>query len=71
MTDKDQQGKGYGRSAIVLIVDQIKQTYACNEIFLSFVPTNTTARKLYERIGFRDTGRIEDEELVFRLPLES
>jgi diamine N-acetyltransferase len=71
MTDKEQQGKGYGRSAMALIIDQMKQTYACKEIFISFVPTNSVARKLYESIGFQDTGRIEDEEAVFRLPLDS
>jgi diamine N-acetyltransferase len=69
MTDKDQQGKGYGRAAMALIIDQIKQTYQCKEIFISFVPENTIARKLYESIGFQDTGKIEDDELVFRLAL--
>ncbi len=70
MTEKDQQGKGYGHSALALIIDQIKETYACKEIFISFKPENSVARKLYERIGFQDTGKIEEGELVFRLPLE-
>lgn len=69
MTDRDQQGKGYGRQAIALIIDQMEQTYRCNEIFISFEPTNNVARKLYERLGFQDTGRVEDGELVFRLLL--
>jgi diamine N-acetyltransferase len=71
MTDKDQQGKGYGRQAMALIIDQLQQMYNCKEIFISFEPNNAVAQKLYESIGFHDTGRIEDEELVFRLPLES
>jgi diamine N-acetyltransferase len=71
MTDKDHQGKGYGRQAMALIIDLIRQTYNCKEIFISFEPHNSVAKKLYESIGFQDTGRIEDEELVFRLPLES
>jgi diamine N-acetyltransferase len=71
MTDKAHQGKGYGRSAMALILDQIKTRYACNEIFISFNPANSVARKFYESIGFVDTGEIEDDELVFRLALES
>lgn len=70
MTDKDAQGKGYGRTAMGLIIDQVKQTYNCKEIFISVVPENITARKLYESLGFQDTGRVEDDELVFRLTLE-
>lgn len=69
MTDKDQQRKGYGRQAMALIIDQLKQMYDCKAILISFEPENSIAQKLYESIGFQDTGRIEDEELVFRLPL--
>jgi diamine N-acetyltransferase len=70
MTDKDQQHKGYGRQAMELIIEHMKQTYACKEIFIGFNPTNVNARKFYESVGFVDTGRIEDEEFIFRLPLE-
>ncbi len=71
MTAQEHQGKGYGRQAMALIIDHMKQMYACKEIFISFEPENNVARKLYEGIGFEDTGRIEDDELVFRLPLEA
>jgi diamine N-acetyltransferase len=70
MTDFDQQKKGYGRQAMALIIDQIQKTYNCKEIFISFEPHNAVAQKLYESIGFQDTSRVEDDELVFRLPLE-
>ncbi|MFN8419581.1 MAG: GNAT family N-acetyltransferase [Anaerolineae bacterium] len=71
MTDKDQQRKGYGRTAMSLIIDQLKQMYASKEILISFEPTNNVARALYEKIGFRDTGRIEDGELVFGLKIDA
>jgi diamine N-acetyltransferase len=71
MTDKDQQAKGYGRQALALIVDQLKQMYGRNEIFIGFEPHNGVAQKLYESIGFQDTGRIEDDELVFKLTLDA
>ena len=37
------------------------------ELLISFAPSNIVARTLYESLGFVDTGRIEDGELVFRL----
>lgn len=70
MTDKNQQRKGYGRQAMALIIDQIRQTYACDAILICFEPTNTVARRFYQSLGFQDTGRIEEEELVFRLSFE-
>jgi diamine N-acetyltransferase len=70
MVEKDQQGKGHGRSAMTLVIDQLRQLYACKEIFINFVPTNANARKLYTSLGFQDTGKVDDGELVFRLPLD-
>lgn len=70
MIDEKQQGKGYGRAAMNLIVDDLKARYKPDSIFISFEPENTAARKLYESLGFVDTGEVRHGELVFRLPLK-
>jgi len=39
-------------------------------VALSYEPENTVARRLYESLGFRETGETEGEEVVARLTLE-
>jgi diamine N-acetyltransferase len=67
MIAKPHQGKGYGRAAMRLIIDELKQLYQPTEIYISFEPDNTVARTLYESMGFQDTGEVESGELVFKL----
>ncbi|HRJ86570.1 MAG TPA: GNAT family N-acetyltransferase [Ignavibacteria bacterium] len=69
MIDGNHQGKGYGRQILTLAVEHIKNSHNCNEVFLSFVPGNDTAKRLYESFGFKDTGRVEEGEIVYRLQL--
>ena len=69
MIDEEFQGKGYGREILKEIVEHIKSRNFVNEIFLSFVPGNDTAKKLYESFGFKDTGRFEQGEFVYKLEL--
>ena len=38
-----------------------------SEIFTSYDPENSVAAQLYASLGFEDTGRIEDDEIVVRL----
>lgn len=65
----DEQGKGYGRAAMHAIIDYFKQVQGCSEVYISFVPDNEPAKKLYASVSFIDTGEIEDGELVYRLAL--
>lgn len=70
MIDHTQQGRGYGRAAMELLLTRLRQqTTTHTGIFISFVPENTAAQKLYASLGFEDTGMVEDGELVYRLPL--
>ena len=63
------QGKGYGREAMRLILDNFRQNPDCEAVHISFVPENTVAKQLYSSLGFLDTGIIEEGEVVYRLPL--
>ena len=69
MIDEEFQGKGYGRETLLALVEYIKCRNYVKEIFLSFVPGNDTAKKLYESFGFKDTGRFEQDEFVYKLEL--
>ncbi|MBE2194089.1 MAG: GNAT family N-acetyltransferase [Anaerolinea sp.] len=69
MISAEHQGKHYGRAALHTIIREIRDQHHPAEIYISFEPENEPARKLYESIGFADTGRIEDGELVFCLDL--
>lgn len=69
MIDHQSQGKGYGRKAIELILNEIKQLDGCESIYLSTEPDNETAIKLYESLGFQKTGKINEGEAEFMLKI--
>jgi diamine N-acetyltransferase len=64
MVDAAQQGKGYGRAAMLQLLDKIKAEPDCKQIGISYEPENEVARKLYLSLGFVETGEIVDGETV-------
>jgi len=71
MIDKNHQGKGYGKQALIQILDEIKQM-PCGKAdycYTSYEPKNIVAKKLYESFGFEETGQEVEGELVARLKL--
>ena len=67
MIDKNHQGKGYGRAAMLEAIRRMRAEPDCHEIALSFEPENTGAEKLYESLGFKKTGEVIEGEVVMRL----
>lgn len=65
-----QQGHGYGRQAIALLVDYVRARPGATELLVSYHPGEGSPRDFYRKLGFEETGRIEDGEVVLRLPLE-
>jgi diamine N-acetyltransferase len=68
MIDATQQGKGYGRDAMKLIVEEARKD-GVDEIKLSFHPGDDSPHAFYERLGFEETGEVEGDEHVMRLAL--
>lgn len=71
MIDRQHQGKGYGIEAMRLALDFIR-TYPCGSAeycWLSYEPENDIARKLYNSFGFRETGEMDEGEVVAALRL--
>ena len=69
MIDAGHQGKGYGRRALELLVEEARRDGA-NEVKLSYHPGEHSPHAFYERFGFVDTGEVEEGEIVMRLTLE-
>ena len=64
MIDERYQNKGYGREALLLAVEYLKERFNPKEIYTSFEPDNSVAEKLYTGIGFRWTGEMSGDEIV-------
>lgn len=68
MVDARHQGRGYGRRAMALLLDEARADGA-REITLSAVPGEHSALDFYRRLGFEETEKIEHGELELRLSL--
>lgn len=71
MIDSRYQNKGYGRKALELGIKFLQDRFGVSEIYTGVVPGNTVAKKLYESVGFVDTGLIELGMEEMRLTLDS
>ncbi len=68
MIDQRHQRKGYGRAALVQLIERIKrEASARHAIYLSFEPQNKNAEALYTSLGFAHTGEVEEGELIMKL----
>ena len=68
MVDVDHQGKGYGSQALPLVLEEMFTLYGRQEIFLTLESENIRAVRLYERFGFRSTGKFDCGEEIYCLP---
>ena len=68
MVDARYQGKGYGRRALELLVEEARKDGA-REMKLSYHPGEHSPHDFYTRFGFEDTGEVEGDEIVMRLTL--
>ena len=59
MIDSRYQNKGYGRKALELGIKFLQDRFGVSEIYTGVVPGNNVAKKLYESVGFAETGLIE------------
>lgn len=66
--DERYQGQGYGRAAVRLVLDAMKQDGKYGKVELCYIEGNDAARKLYEQFGFQETEQDEDE-IVMELVL--
>lgn len=72
MVDEKHQNKGYGKAAMALILADIRNTPDdTDDLYISFVPENTTAKHIYENLGFADVGFTPDgSEVLMHMKIE-
>ena len=68
MIDSSLQGRGYGKAALKEIIQYFK-TNCADIITLSTKESNTNALSLYHKLGFKENGDMNDEEIVLKLYL--
>ena len=66
--DEKFQGKGYGRAATKLVLDNMKKDGKYDKVILCYIEGNDAAKKLYESFGFVETDR-DDDEIIMELVL--
>ncbi|MDH3190154.1 MAG: GNAT family N-acetyltransferase [Acidimicrobiia bacterium] len=66
MVDANHQGKGFGRAALSLAVDELRHRGA-EELYTSWVPGDGSPEPFYLEFGFEPTGEMDQDEIVARL----
>lgn len=69
MIDQKYQGKGYGKEAVKIVIEDIRnmKEERHQTITLSYEPTNEHAKRIYEKMGFQEIeGLIIGDEQVSR-----
>lgn len=69
MIDTKYQKQGYGRCAVIKLLEYVKERYGSTPFYTSFEPDNIVAEKLYESLGFKKTGEILEGEIVLKIDL--
>lgn len=69
MIDKKYQGKQYGKIAVQNLLDKIRKEYGSIKFYTSTVPENIKTQKLFEGLGFKKTGEIMWDEIVYVIQL--
>lgn len=58
------QGKGYGKAATKLVLDEMKKDGKYRKVVVCYIDGNDAAKKLYESFGFVEIDRDEDEIIM-------
>lgn len=59
--DERYQRHGYGKAAMKLILEKLKQEGKYHKVVLWYMDGNDAAKRLYEHMGFSESGSIQDE----------
>lgn len=73
MIAQEHQQKGYGTQAMERAIEMIRaEAEKFDVIYLSYVPGNEIAKRLYEKMGFRETGEVDEEgEIIMAINLKA
>lgn len=72
LIDRSVQRRGYGRTALLHIIEHVRNQYPdCQQLNLTVHEHNTAAQSLYRSTGFEETAEINNGEKVWRLTLSN
>jgi diamine N-acetyltransferase len=69
MIAEDYQGKGYGFRAMELVINHVRSLPGARELLTSYIPGDGNPSPFYYKLGFEETGEIDDGEKVLKLML--
>lgn len=69
MIDEKYQNKGYGKQALALGIQYLIENFHVKSVYTGVAFGNTVAKKLYESLGFRETGVTDETCLEMKLQL--
>lgn len=67
MIDARYQKKGYGKRALQLVIEHVRSMPFADELTLSYHKGDGSPQPFYEKLGFRDTGRMLNTEYEMKL----
>ena len=67
LIDERYQHRGYGKVALGLGIQFLKDSFNVSEVYLGVKFQNIIAKKLYSSFGFVETGEITDTALEMKL----
>jgi RimJ/RimL family protein N-acetyltransferase len=67
--DRRYQGRGYGRMAMMRIMDNLRRIVGCRRVRLLVSPANVHATRLYAQAGFHQVGVHTSGELILEVLL--
>ncbi|MFZ6871443.1 GNAT family N-acetyltransferase [Undibacterium sp. Di27W] len=71
MIDHRQQGRGIGRQALQLAIEEIRQDLDAERITICYLPENPVAKDFYASFGFVETGVDEEGEMNAEIVLNA
>jgi diamine N-acetyltransferase len=69
MIDARYQGLDFGRRALQLVIEHVREQPDATELLLSYVPAEGSPEPFYTTLGFVNTGEVHDGENVMKLLL--
>lgn len=67
--DRRFQRRGYGRSAVALLLEELRSESLHPAITLCYCEGDEAARRLYQQAGFAPTGERDGNEIILSRPL--
>ena len=55
------QGRGYGETALRELIELLREEYQARLLTLTYIFGNQRAKKLYEKVGFRETNTVHQD----------